>query len=249
MMSPTSPLEKCPCEVWEMIFLNLQDTGIKPLLACRAACSTFKYWTDKKTSLWSRMSLDNAVRDNNLDICFRIVQNVSNKYHSDDWAVKPLHLAAYHGHFYIYHLLMSDIEDKNPVIYINKPTRLLQQSRTCWQISRLIIHSLETTWWHAIYALRYGDGKDGLEVCSLIMNSLEVIKPAGRFGYRVTPLHWAALRGHLDICQLLIENIDAKNPATNRGVTPMHLAADMGHLEICSLIIENVVDRNPADRD
>ena len=81
-----------------------------------------------------------------------------------------------------------------------------------------------------------------------------------------TPLHLAADRGQLGAYQLIMENVDNKNPINSitpemrwkymkrrvvyelgsYGITPLHLAAKNGHLSVCKLIIKNVVDKNPA---
>ena len=53
-----------------------------------------------------------------------------------------------------------------------------------------------------------------------------------------TPLHMAALNGHLDICEAILENIDEKNPRNHFGGTPFHSAAARGHTVICQLFIE-----------
>ena len=50
---------------------------------------------------------------------------------------------------------------------------------------------------------------------------------------------------NLEICRLIIENVEEKNPKDHYGVTPLHRAAKEGHLEICRLIIENVEEKNP----
>ena len=47
--------------------------------------------------------------------------------------------------------------------------------------------------------------------------------------------------------QLIIENIDNKNPQDDHEVTPLHLAAQAGHFEICQYIIENVNEKNPEN--
>ena len=52
---------------------------------------------------------------------------------------------------------------------------------------------------------------------------------------------------NLEICRLIIENVEEKNPEDKRGRTPIRYAVDRGHLEICRLIIENVEDKNPKD--
>ena len=56
------------------------------------------------------------------------------------------------------------------------------------------------------------------------------------------------MKGHLEICKLIIENVEDKNPGDKLGWTPLHLAAKNGHLEICKLIIANVDDKKPLTR-
>ena len=55
-----------------------------------------------------------------------------------------------------------------------------------------------------------------------------------------TPLHFAAENGFLEICEMLMENMNEKNPKNNASRTPLHLAAEKGHFEVCRLIVENV---------
>ena len=64
----------------------------------------------------------------------------------------------------------------------------------------------------------------------------------------MTPLHIAAESGQLSVCQLIISNIEDKNPKATYGLTPFHLAAEAGHLDICQLFISNIEDnKNPGD--
>ena len=56
------------------------------------------------------------------------------------------------------------------------------------------------------------------------------IQPRDKNG--AMPLHYAALNGHLEICEAIITKIDDKNPRDNFGFTPLHFAAYQGHLEI-----------------
>ena len=65
----------------------------------------------------------------------------------------------------------------------------------------------------------------------------------------MTPLHGAAMNGHLDIYKLLIEYAIDKNPPMNYQTnwTPLHYAAYHGHLEICKLILTNIEDKLPRD--
>lgn len=66
------------------------------------------------------------------------------------------------------------------------------------------------------------------------------------------PIHWAALKGHLEICEILIENhtnIDQLNDGLN---SPLMIAASQGHDQIVSRLLELGADlnvRNIKDRD
>ena len=71
-----------------------------------------------------------------------------------------------------------------------------------------------------------------------MLNISEGISPNTPLG--TTQLHIAAFRGYFDICQLILENVEEKNPANKMGKTPLHLAAQGGHLGIVQLIIKNV---------
>ena len=42
------------------------------------------------------------------------------------------------------------------------------------------------------------------------MKTLDDKNPIDGTGY--TPLHWAAINGYCDMCELLIQNIEDKNP-------------------------------------
>ena len=61
-----------------------------------------------------------------------------------------------------------------------------------------------------------------------------------------TPLHEAAKAGHLDICKLITENLEDKNPPDDDGWTVLHDAADRGDEEVYRLIMNLVEDKNPA---
>ena len=63
----------------------------------------------------------------------------------------------------------------------------------------------------------------------------------------LTPLHVAAFHGHLEVCRLIMEACQDKNPGEGwgSGWTPLHGAAENGHLEVCSLIIDAIDNKNP----
>ena len=65
----------------------------------------------------------------------------------------------------------------------------------------------------------------------------------------------AAKEGNLNLCQMIIENVDNKNPSFRKlgphswscYVTPLHIAAKEGHVQICQLILDHLEDKNPRN--
>ena len=64
----------------------------------------------------------------------------------------------------------------------------------------------------------------------------------------LTPLHYAAKKGHEEVCEVLIYAAKEKNPKDENGITPLHFAAENGHKEICSIILEEIEDKNPKSK-
>ena len=62
-------------------------------------------------------------------------------------------------------------------------------------------------------------------------------------GVAYTPLHWAAERGHLAVCQLIIENIGHYINTDDLNKSPFELAYENGH-ESVSRFLEDVVSRS-----
>ena len=56
-------------------------------------------------------------------------------------------------------------------------------------------------------------------------------------------LHFIQLpkKDHLQVCKLILENVDDKNPKKKDEWTPLHIAVKNCHLEVFKLILENVV--------
>ena len=60
-----------------------------------------------------------------------------------------------------------------------------------------------------------------------------------------TPLHYAALNGHLPIVEFITASLDDINPASGTGQTVMHWAAESGQLNIIEFYLNNLQDKNP----
>src|SRR5262249_576221 len=61
---------------------------------------------------------------------------------------------------------------------------------------------------------------------------------------RSTPLHQAALSGHVEVVGLLLERGADPNLAASDGIAPLHYAAQAGHLEIAQMLVEHGANVN-----
>ena len=61
------------------------------------------------------------------------------------------------------------------------------------------------------------------------------------------PIHVAAERGNLNLCQHIIEKTGDFNPARTDKATALHFAAYQGHVEVYQYILDNVDDKTPVD--
>ena len=69
----------------------------------------------------------------------------------------------------------------------------------------------------------------------------------GYIPIKCSPMHIAAERGNLELCEHIIDKIEDKNPKDIHGETPLHWAAERGHYDVCELILEKNSNKNPKD--
>ena len=69
--------------------------------------------------------------------------------------------------------------------------------------------------------------------------------------YCYTSLYFAAEKGHLEACNLLIEHfkiIDSNRLSEGEVlITPLHTAAENGHADVCQLIIDKIKERHSKE--
>ena len=64
-----------------------------------------------------------------------------------------------------------------------------------------------------------------------------------------TPLHLAAVNGHLDVVQYLVEQGANKEATDDCNKTPLFVAAKGGHLEVVQYLVEQGVNKDATDAD
>ncbi len=57
----------------------------------------------------------------------------------------------------------------------------------------------------------------------------------------MTPLHYAANEGHVEIVEELLQEIECTDPKDQLGDTPLHLAARQGHLKIVQILMHRLL--------
>ena len=55
---------------------------------------------------------------------------------------------------------------------------------------------------------------------------------------QIAPLHIAAEKGILELCELIFAKTSNISPVDDRGETPLHKAAICGHLDVCDFLVE-----------
>jgi ankyrin repeat protein len=63
-----------------------------------------------------------------------------------------------------------------------------------------------------------------------------------------TPLHWAAVNGPKDLCELLVTNKADVNARNQHNATPLHIAAQKGHEDLCKALITHKADVNARNQ-
>jgi hypothetical protein len=66
-------------------------------------------------------------------------------------------------------------------------------------------------------------------------------------GWRRTPLHAAAIQGHLELARYLLSEGADPNVRTKCGDTPLHVAVDSGHATLAALLREGGADLTIKD--
>ena len=211
------------------IFLSLD---IQSLTKCQEASRSWKTFIDnekiapfkiinEKTKIPTK-NVWKAIRESSLESAIKLANEVNFVYNGETCGETPLRTAAFSGKFAACKLIIENVEDKNPIGHSS---------------GRNLLHDLAR---QSNLAYNCRDSKTAAESYQLIMKYVEDKNPANADESGETPLHEAAELDSFEVCQVIVKNVDEKNPKDDKGITPFCLAAKRGNFKICYLIIDNL---------
>ena len=148
-----------------------------------------------------------------------------------------LHIVAAKGYYELFKILIEEFQDTNPKMNDGSTLLHCAAEKGHFEICKLIINGIQIN-----------NPSAGLPSEALIINSIQIINPseaADCFGN--TPLHKAAMNGHLSVVELLIDNVKNKNPENDYKDTPFKMATRYGHWSVCLHIVGYIQDLNLED--
>uniref|UniRef100_A0A4X2JZB6 Inversin n=1 Tax=Vombatus ursinus TaxID=29139 RepID=A0A4X2JZB6_VOMUR len=215
-----------------------------------------------------RTPLHFAVADGNVTVVDVLTSYESCNITSYDNLFRtPLHWAALLGHAQIVHLLLernklgtipSDSQGATPLHYAS-------QSNFAETVEVFLKHPSvkDDSDLEGRTSFMWAAGKGSDDVLRTMLSlKLDIDinmtdKYGGTGGARVdlvdqdghSLLHWAALGGNADVCQILIENKINPNVQDYAGRTPLQCAAYGGYINCMALLMENNADPNIQDKE
>ena len=160
---------------------------------------------------WNRCPtpLHTAVHSGDLQLFEHIYEKSKDKNPQDPDGRTPFHAAAEHGSLEIFKFIMEKAEDKNPSMKFGRTTLHLAAAHGHLEICKLIcenISSLDSR--SDCGCLNCGFLNSGCLNCGLNC-------PCCNF--ERTPLHEAAINGHLEIYKIIAERVKEINPKDGNG--------------------------------
>ena len=200
-----------------------------------------------------------AVLSKNTEIVLKLLVKENDKYPTDEYLRTPLHHAAFGGNLRMCELIIKHFKDVSPkdkdqMTPLHIATILgefdvckliIEKSKDGNSTTSPVLDEYENDDTAYEMALQKGSTK----LCKLFLEDIKERDPEHEFNKHA--LHWTAYHGRLDLCRMLIAELDDKNPKkSDHGTTPLHMAAMYGHFNVCDLIIKSIKkseEINPGD--
>ena len=86
-----------------------------------------------------------------------------------------------------------------------------------------------------------------VNVFTFLLEKAEDKNPIITTHFNWTLLHRLAKHGKSEMCRLVVEKVEDKNPGDIYGNTPYHIAAMDNNVELCRSLMEHLLDKNPKN--
>ena len=190
-----------------------------------------------------------AVKQGHLDVCSIIIDNITDKNPASNDSWTAIHYAAFHGQLDIFKLIAQNIVDKNPRNHIGNTPLHIAAFEGHLDLCKFILENAANKSHRCPGGetpLHLAAKRGHFDIFKLLFDYVDEKNPASDSGD--TPLHYAALSrnslganptsihnevcgeqfdgngGHLNVCKLILANLDDIDPKNLQGRTPMDIA-------------------------
>lgn len=196
-----------------------------------------------------RTALHSAAEKGDKDIV-RLLLSKTFPDHVDAKGKTPLERAAEKGHTDVVELLLAHHAEHRGAWSIaeenghNETAALL---RRYFPASGLLAHIHPDAYYSIFSAISHaawrGDNDATMSLLRLNPNAAHLTERTG-----MTPLHWAAKRGHREVAASLLAHGAEVNVKDSKGGTPLHRAAGESRKDIAELLLANMAEVGARDK-
>ena len=178
-----------------------------------------------------------AAMSGQIQLCEKILVNVSDKYPRDYLGKTPLHFAAENGHYDVCLLLINNNADMNAQHKFKRTPLHLATGKGHLEICILLVENRadpNITDCSKQTPLHFAALEGHFSICHYFIEKAALKNPGD--SNNNTPLHLAASRGHLQVCKLIIDNIEDISSRGSWGYTPLFMAFKNLNFRVCCLL-------------